>query len=68
MSGASNAIFPKKDTPTMELPAPIEEPELIQEDASTAGKKKKRAELLKSGKSSTLMAGIQARLKSRLGE
>ena len=68
MSGIASAIFPKKDTPTMELPAPIEKLESIEEDASTAVKRKKRAELLKSGKSSTLMAGIQSRLKSRLGE
>ncbi len=47
--------------------APIEEVEVIQEDAAAAGRRERKRLISRRGRKSTILSGIQSALKKRLG-
>lgn len=47
---------------------PIEEVQQVQEDATKAGEREKKKQILTPGKESTVLSGIATQLKKRLGE
>ncbi|KKM72457.1 hypothetical protein LCGC14_1420380 [marine sediment metagenome] len=48
-------------------PEPIEEVEVVEEDAAVAARKRKK-KLVRGGRGQTILSGITALLKKRLGE
>ncbi len=63
-----SSLFSKPRTP--DLPPqqePIEEVEVIQEDAAVAGRREKKKLISRRGRKSTILSGIQSALKKRLG-
>lgn len=64
MSGVLGGT-PKPKVPP--APEPIEEPEVIEEDAEEARRREKK-KLYRGGRQSTILSGITSALKQRLGE
>lgn len=58
----------KPSSPKLPEPKQIEEVQKVEDDASEEQKREKRRISMSEGKQSTLIAGIQNALKSRLGE
>lgn len=46
---------------------PIEEVQIIQEDATKAGQRERRKQIISGGRKKTILSGIQTVLKQRLG-
>jgi hypothetical protein len=59
--------FSKPDKPKIPVIEEQEKVETIEEDAEQAGRQKKK-KLLQGGRGATVLSGIQAALKRRLGE
>ena len=61
-------LFRSPKTPKIPpSPEPIEEVEVVEEEAETA-RRRERKKLLTGGRRATILSGIQAALKRRLGE
>ncbi len=60
-------LFRSPKTPKIPLPEPIEEVEVVEEEAEMA-RRRERKKLLTGGRRATILSGIQAALKKRLGE
>lgn len=62
-----SSIFRKPRTPDIPQEEPIEKVEVIEEEAGRA-RRRERKRLLTGGRRATILSGIQAALKKRLGE
>ena len=58
---------PKTPSPPKEVQR-VEEIQRVEEDGNDVSRRAKRKHILSSGKQSTILTGIQAQLKKRLGE
>ena len=63
-----SSLFKKPAVPKIPpLPAPIEEVQVVREEAEEARRREKK-KLLTRGRRTTILSGIQSALKKRLGE
>ncbi len=64
----TSKIFGKPSRPKIQGQQPIEDVEVIEEEAGQARERERRRLVQRRGRSSTILSGIMSALKKRLGE